>query len=439
MALHAEANMMPFPLRAPKSEGVVREGVLPAGLPPDPAGKASATREEGRESGAKDLSRDSAVRDGMDRLKGQFLASLNHELRTPLSGVLGMTDLLLETNLDSEQRDYVETTRQCATQLLETLNHVLSYSSLSAGRLDTDTSEFHLVQLLHTLAGEIREKAVAKGLIFNCEFDDSLPETMHGDARQFREVISHLLHNAVKFTERGMVVLRARAVPSASGGTRLRVEVSDTGIGMAPEKLSQIFESFRQLDSGFARSHHGLGLGLAIVDKLIHLMGGEITVQSAVGKGSTFVAQFPLAETPVDTLRPVVEITLPRRAEPRPGRKRVLIIEDNVIAQQILARLLSRNDFDFEIADSGKAGVEAAARTRFDLILMDLQMPGMNGFQAADAIRANPEYAEVPIIAVSANASPECRQACDAHSFQALVPKPIDKRLLLNTICAQFG
>jgi CheY-like chemotaxis protein len=381
--------------------------------------------------------KESAAAESMDRLKGQFLASLNHELRTPLSGVLGMTDLLLETNLDPEQRDYVETTRQCATQLLETLNHVLSYSSLSAGRLDMEKSEFHLLQLLQTLAGDIREQAASKGLIFSVEFDESLPETMHGDARQFREVIGHLLHNAVKFTERGMVVLRARPVETASG-PRLRVEVSDTGIGMAPEQLSNIFESFRQLDSGLARTHHGLGLGLAIVDKLIHLMNGEITVESVLGKGSTFIVHFPLGDAPVDTLRPVVEISAAPRPQPRAGRKRVLVIEDNVIAQQILSRLLIRNDFDVEVADCGKAGIDAAARTRFDLILMDLQLPGMNGFEAADTIRTNPDCAQVPIIAVSANVSPECRQACDAHSFRSLVPKPIDKQLLLDTISAQI-
>jgi two-component system sensor histidine kinase/response regulator len=211
----------------------------------------------------------------LERIKGLFLATLNHEIRTPLSGILGMTDLLLETSLDDEQREYVNAARLCAENLFEILNATLEYTALEAGQFKLDESEFNLKETLDAALSQQVPKAQAKGLKLFSTLDAALPETIVGDALRLRELLSHLISNAIKFTHTGsvqLVVVRDRQ----TGGDRLLVEVCDTGIGIAPDKLESIFESFRQVDSGLARSYAGLGLGLALARKLVVLMQGEI-------------------------------------------------------------------------------------------------------------------------------------------------------------------
>jgi len=370
-----------------------------------------------------------------DQLKGQFLASLNHELRTPLSGVIGMTELLLETTLDEEQLEYVQTVRECAAQLLETLNSVLDYSSLSAGNFRLEDSEFLLPSLLESAASDADSKARAKGLRFVRDWDPSLPETAIGDERHIRQILGQLLRNAVKFTSEGEVTLRARHEPLSGARFRLLIEVSDTGIGIPPEKLRLIFESFRQLDSGLARSFTGLGLGLAITERIVHIMHGEITVDSAPNKGSRFSIKLPLRAPSAAT---EAESTGNPPA-PLDAVRRVLVVEDNKIAQQVIGHVLQKEFFHVSFADNGEQGIALASRNSYDLILMDLQMPGIDGLEATHHIRALPGYDKTPILALSANYSDEHRQLCHQIGMQGFLSKPIQKEELIATLRQFLG
>jgi CheY-like chemotaxis protein len=385
------------------------------------------------------------VEEGMEQLKGHFLASLNHELRTPLSGVVGMTDLLLETSLDGEQREYVETTRQCALQLLDTLNVVLAYSSLAAGQLKAEKGEFHLRQALDGAAQQARSKCADKGIEFRCDVSDVIAETIHGDAHHFREVFAHLLANAVKFTERGWVELTASKEPATPGHPEaLCVQIKDTGIGIPNEQLSRIFESFSQVQTGLDRSYSGLGLGLALVDKLVRLMGGSIEVESRVGLGSTFTVRLPIGPASIDTtlpsrIEPVVEPVPVTAATLSKRVRRILVIEDNVIAQQVVRHILSRSGYQLDVASTGHEALEMAAAGPYGLVIADIQLPGMDGFETVEHLRLIPGFAEVPVVGLSADDAPETRNQAERAGFAEFMPKPLDRRLLLDAIQRIIG
>ena len=374
----------------------------------------------------------------LDQLKGQFLASLNHELRTPLSGVLGMVDLLRETKLDNEQSDYVKTIGECASLLLETLNSVLDYSALSAGNFRLEDSEFHLEALLASVAAEMHSRVDAKGLQLNLVVDPTLPETVIGDERYLRQLLLHLLRNAVKFTQLGRVDLQVHLESVAGGLVWIRVEVVDTGIGIPREKLKLIFESFRQLDSGLARNYTGLGLGLALSDKIVTLMGGEIAVSSQPGSGSTFSVRIPVRLPPALASK-FAHHGRPREAEQAVVHRHILVVEDNKIAQQIVAHVLDRAGYVYSLADDGESAVEMAAERAYDLIFMDLQMPGMDGLEATRRIRELAGYETVPILAFSANYSDEHRALCQKLGMQGFVAKPIQKDDLIGAVRSFIG
>lgn len=370
-----------------------------------------------------------AIRD-FDVLKGQFLASLNHELRTPLSGVIGMTDLLAETPLQEDQREYVETIKECAGQLLEALNALLDFSALSAGHTQAQNAEFAFLALLESVSADAAARAAGKGLRFEEDWDAAIPESLIGDERYLRQVLQHLLRNSVKFTNRGFVRLSVDLEP-ASKGARLRLRVEDTGIGIPEDKLRVIFQAFRQLDTGLARSYSGLGLGLALSDKLVRLMGGEISVESRVGHGTVFTIRLPLT-IPMQTAR--------HQAAGTDGRRRplVLVVEDNKIAQRVVEHILERADCDVIFADDGESGIRAAASQAIDLILMDLQMPGMDGFATSRAIRDLPGGRDIPILALTANYSDEHRAICHQIGMQGFLSKPIRREELLSAVQAHL-
>ena len=353
----------------------------------------------------------------MDRLKGTFLASLNHEIRTPLSGILGMADLLLETNLDEEQREYVNATRLCAESLFEILNATLEYSALEAGRFSLDESEFSLRELIESTLAQQALKADAKGLQIRAGYDPGLPETIVGDAPRLRQLLSHFLANAIKFTHTGGVELRVLRDPRA--GDILRIEVEDTGIGIPADQVEAIFESFRQVDSGLSRTYPGLGLGLALARKLALLMQGEIGVTSTPGEGSTFTLRIPMRTPEMET-----ELT-PAGTGLETGPV-ILAVEDNAVGLRILKRALERRRVNVDGAESGPAALIAASQRHYDLVLMDLQMPGMNGLETMEAMRKLPGYDAVPILALTADFSDELRERCLRQGMQAFLSKPVE-------------
>ena len=353
----------------------------------------------------------------LDRLKGTFLASLNHEIRTPLSGILGMADLLLETNLDAEQLEYVNATRLCAESLFEILNATLEYSALEAGRFSLDESEFRLRDLIESTRAQQALKAEAKGLTIQCSYDPGLPETMIGDAPRLRQLLGHFLANAIKFTHSGGVELRVLRDPRAHD--ILRIEVEDTGIGISADQVGRIFESFRQVESGLSRSYPGLGLGLALARKLASLMQGEISVASTPGEGSTFTLRIPIRTAEAES----EPATAAARVENGPV---VLAVEDNAVGLRILKRALERRQVKVDGAVSGLAALEAASQRRYDLVLMDLQMPGMNGLETTAEMRKLPGYDAVPILALTADFSDELRDRCLKQGMQAFLSKPVE-------------
>ena len=367
--------------------------------------------------------------DELREVQGQFLASLNHEIRTPLSGILGMTDLLLETPLSEDQREYVGATRVCAENLLEILNVTLEYSALSANRVLLEETEFSLRDTLNGVLGEFAAKAEAKGLRLVRSLDGSLPEMVVGDPQRLRQILWHLVANGVKFTREGQVEVAALAVAGLDRLVKLTLRVHDTGIGIAPDQLAAIFESFRQLETGLSRNHGGLGLGLAVAQKLIALLDGSISVHSELGKGSVFSVTLPF-KLPMETVvgQVVVEKT----------RGRVLVVDDNSIAQTIAAHALRRQSFEVECAGTGRLALQAASRTRFDVILMDLQMPGWDGFETVEQIRQLPGYRETPIIAVTANCSDDYRARTIRCGMQDFLAKPVRTRDLVQAVEKQL-
>jgi len=363
--------------------------------------------------------------DELSELKGQFLTSLNHEIRTPLSGILGMTDLLLETSLSDEQKEYVGATRLCAENLLEILNVTLEFSALSANHLQLDEAEFSLRETLAGLVSEFAFKAESKDVRLRHNFDRSLPSAVVGDALRLRQLIWHLLGNAVKFTQRGEVEVSASARRRDDGGVQITIAVRDTGIGIRPDQVGSIFESFRQLETGLARNYPGLGLGLAVAQKLAILLGGAIAVASEVGRGSVFTVQVPL--------RLPVEFT-GRRMDPGEVRGRVLVVDDDVVSRTIVSHVLARRGLDVVCVSDGLAAIRAASASRYDLILMDLQMPGMDGFQTAHRLRELPGHRETPILAVTANCSSDYRDLCMQHGMQGFLSKPVQSSELVQTV-----
>jgi two-component system sensor histidine kinase/response regulator len=294
-----------------------------------------------------------------------------------------------------------------------------------------EDSEFHLAQVLESAVAASLPMAEAKGLKLLFRVEDGLPETAIGDARHLRQALSHLMSNAVKFTMQGEVELHADYETLPGGRIILLVTVRDTGPGIEEEKLDLLFQSFRQLESGLARKHSGLGLGLALVDRLARIMGGGILVESDLGIGSRFVLRVPLRlPGSAKALRPV--------SRP-PSGSRILMVDDNKIAQRLVKHILGRAGYELEFADDGAHGIRKASERRYDLVLMDLQMPDMDGLAATSLLRKVPGYEYVPVIALTANHSDEYRGLCEQVGMQGFLCKPFEKERLLATIQSHLG
>jgi CheY-like chemotaxis protein len=341
-----------------------------------------------------------------------------------------MTDLLLETSLTDEQREYAGASRLCAENLLEILNVTLEYSALSAHQVRLEETEFSLLDTLQGAVSEFSAKAQSKGLRLIAALDRSLPEMAVGDPLRLRQILGHLVGNAVKFTREGQVEVRASAGPAEArpGEPRqltVALEVRDTGVGIAPQQLKGIFDSFQQVETGLSRSHGGLGLGLAVVQKLVELLNGTIHVESELGRGTAFFVQLPLRLPVSLEARPI---------EVKKSRGRVLVIDDNRVAQTIASHALGRQSFEVRCAGDGLEALDAASKSQFDVILIDLQMPGWDGFETAERIRKLPGYRETPIIAVTANCSDENRARCASCGMQDFLAKPVRTRDLVQTV-----
>ena len=380
------------------------------------------------------LVRDKEAAEEATRMKSSFLANMSHEIRTPMNGVLGLPELLLKTSLDARQRDYVQRLRASGRHLMRIIDDVLDLSKIEAGKLEIESARFSLQDVLAEVSGFVRDKALMKGLRLGFEADPALPAAMEGDSLRLTQVLLNLVNNAVKFTDQGAIDVRAMLQSRDGGAIVVRFEVNDTGIGMDAGQAGRLFQNFHQADASTTRKYGGTGLGLAISRKLVQLMGGDMGVQSRPGAGSTFWFTVRVTQAQATAPAPLMDLP-PARDSLDPLRgAHILLVEDNDMNQIIASEILADAGCEVDVAADGSLALEKLRGRRYDVVLMDMQMPVMDGVTATREIRRDPRFDAMPVIAMTANAMEQDRRACSAAGMNAFVSKPFDAEEFLAVV-----
>lgn len=364
--------------------------------------------------------------------RSEFLANISHELRTPLNGILGMLQILATTEMTAEQRDCVETALDSSRTLLWVLNDILEFTRVRCSGFEIVRKAFNPREIAESVVQAFRHRAIHKGLALTGVVDGSVPKRLLGDGARLRQVLFHLMGNAVKFTDAGEVRLEVCALPQGRAGDRITLlfTVSDTGIGIPDDKLTGVFVPFIQADGSSSRRHQGLGLGLAVVRRIVECMGGSAALDTAPGRGTAFYLGLPFG-LPMSCPGAAHTDEAPDGGGPSPAASRslrVLVVEDNTINRLVVLRILRRLGHDPMGVARGSEALEALGATAFDVVFMDIRMPGMDGLDTTRAVRSDRSGlfdAGIPIVAVTANAMPGARQELLSQGFTDYLSKPV--------------